>query len=167
MIPDGDRRHDSESGGIVDQIEFLLVGHEDVMAEFVLGNHVLHPQWGLMARKPVQDLPDRALSGQIRVQAGEFSGFELCSIRDPDVIVRERGPEQRPKRNARQAPLKKPSQSSSYPLSQSTAMSLASERQRPTKMPPWSSVEIQGGCAEKIPAITDFRAKALSWARRA
>ena len=34
------------------------------------------------------------------------------------------------------------------------------------RKPPWSSVEFQGGF-EKIPAITDFRAKALSWARRA
>jgi len=124
MIPDGDRRHDSESGGIVDQIEFLLVGHKkDVMAEFVLGNHVLHSQWGHMARKPVQDMPDRALGSQIRFQAGEFSGFELCSILDPDVIVHDRAPE----RNARQDPLR-PAPSSSYPLSQSTAMSLASAR---------------------------------------
>ena len=35
------------------------------------------------------------------------------------------------------------------------------------KQPPWSSVEFQGGFLRKIPAITDFRAKALSWARRA
>jgi hypothetical protein len=61
MIPDGDRRHDSESAGIIDQIESLLVRHKDVMAEFVLSNHVLHSQSGLMARKPIQDMSDRIL----------------------------------------------------------------------------------------------------------
>jgi hypothetical protein len=76
MIPDGDRRHDSESGGIVDQIKFLLVRHKDVMAEFVLCNHVLHSQLGLMARKPVQDMPDRVLGSQVGFQAGELFGFE-------------------------------------------------------------------------------------------
>ena len=33
--------------------------------------------------------------------------------------------------------------------------------------PPRSSTELRGGLWLKIPAITDFRAKALSWARRA
>ena len=89
MVPDGDRRHDSESGGIVHQIDVLIVVHDDVMAEFVLSHDVLHDHWRHLAREPVHDSPDGAMVSQNRLEAGECSGFELCSILDRDSIVHE------------------------------------------------------------------------------
>ena len=54
MIPDGDRRHDTESRRIVDQEQAFPIWHHNIMAEFVLRDHVFNLEWWPMADYPVE-----------------------------------------------------------------------------------------------------------------
>ena len=42
MIEDGDRRHATHSGGVIDEIASLVIWNQDVMGKLVLGYNLLN-----------------------------------------------------------------------------------------------------------------------------
>ncbi len=72
MTPDGDRRHNPESGRVVDQPQVTRVCHESVVAELVLRDHTCRTQRWVMRCQPVDGMFDRALATQ--------SGCDVCEI---------------------------------------------------------------------------------------
>ena len=71
MIPDGDRRHDPESGRVVNKIQLVLVRHQNVMTEFILCDHVFDHEPRIMMEEPVQDVADRVLGRELASEPKE------------------------------------------------------------------------------------------------
>ena len=61
MIPDGDRRHHSESGRVVYQPKPARVWHEDVVAELVLRHHSRRRDRRVVRGQPIDGMLDGAL----------------------------------------------------------------------------------------------------------
>ncbi len=72
MIPDGDRRHYPESGGVVDQPKAAGIGNEDVVAEFVLSHHPGGRKGRPVRDQPVDGMFDGAVRGQSRGDSVEI-----------------------------------------------------------------------------------------------
>src|SRR5262249_6111305 len=61
MMPNGDRRHDSESGRIVREPNVAALDQE-VMAELIVRYHVVQRQRRPLAETPIQSVLDRAMA---------------------------------------------------------------------------------------------------------
>ena len=69
--PDGDRRHGTQSRGIEDEIDLLVIPHHDVVRVFVLGDDLGYRTGRLLAACPREDIPQRALLSQPRLELWE------------------------------------------------------------------------------------------------
>jgi len=68
VIPDGDRRHHPESGGVVDEIA-TLEWDENVVRVLVLRENGLYVRDWTLCPAPIQHVPERRLRGDNRREA--------------------------------------------------------------------------------------------------
>jgi hypothetical protein len=62
MVPDGDRRHHTESGRVIDQPQSSWISDHDIVAEFILGKHVGERQRRTVSREPIEGVFDGPMS---------------------------------------------------------------------------------------------------------
>ena len=87
VIPDGDRRHGPESGGIVDEVA-LPVRNQDIMRVLVLRQDCLDIERWLLAPTPVERALQGGLRGDSPGQRVPFGRPEARVVNQGDVAHR-------------------------------------------------------------------------------
>ena len=84
MIPDGDRRHGTESRRIEDKVHTRFVRHDDIVRVLVLGQDLRHGPRRRLRPPPREDIGKRALTAQLGCQVGEDRGSDRRTRSDGD-----------------------------------------------------------------------------------
>jgi hypothetical protein len=71
VAPDGDRRHGTESRRIKNEVDTLVIRHHDIVGVFVLRDDLGYRTGRLLAACPRQDIAQRALLAQPRLELWE------------------------------------------------------------------------------------------------
>ena len=72
MVPDGDRRHATQSGGVVDEVDLVAVKNDDIVGVLVLRDDLDDEPWWSLGRPPAHDTAQCTLVGDERCESREF-----------------------------------------------------------------------------------------------
>ncbi len=85
VVPDGDRRHDPESGRIINQPQPTPIRDQDIVAVLILRHHVGWQERRFLSHEPIEGVLDGTMAGHQCGDLTEIVGSDARAVFDGEA----------------------------------------------------------------------------------